>query len=424
MPGGHSRGAAHPFLVALAAVGLATILAVVSIVVVVGTDEVEDIRDTREHQAELEPFFTPPDPLPPGAPGDVLRSEPLGIDVPNGTGYRILYRTESADGAPRAGSGMVFVPHGRPPAEGRPLVSWAHPTVGMGDACAPSRAKNPLGDMVWLSDMLRNGWVVTATDYAGLGTPGLEEYLVGVSEAHDVLNAVRAAQRLPGSGAGSRYALWGHSQGGHAVLWSALLAPQYAPELQLVAAAAAAPAAELVPLIEQQWRNVVAWVIGIEIAKSWPAEYPSVRLDVLTGTARRHFADMAEDCLEEGGIEALIRRDVFQEEFFAVDPMTVPAWRAAAEAQTPDPLPPGVPLLIAQGLADEVVLPNTTALLIERSCAAGTDLTTMWMGDTDHGKAAAVSGANVTTWLAQRFAGIPPEPTCAVPLPVDPAAAD
>ena len=166
-------------------------------------------REGDERQQALQSFYQTPSPLPAGKPGDVLRSEPItsGFTLPPGTqAQRILYLTQGPSGEPRVSSGMVFIPAGAAPEGGR-KVSWAHPTVGMGDACAPSRTDSH-NLMSWLPGMLNLGWVVTATDYAGLGTDGTELYLVGKSEAYDVINAVQAAQRLPGTGAGSDYAVF------------------------------------------------------------------------------------------------------------------------------------------------------------------------------------------------------------------------
>jgi len=66
------------------------------------------------------------------------------------------------------------------------------------------------------------------------------------------VNAVRAACQAPGADAGTRWAVWGHSQGGHAALWTGALAAQLAPELTLIGVAAAAPAAELLALAHLQ----------------------------------------------------------------------------------------------------------------------------------------------------------------------------
>ena len=110
--------------------------------------------------------------------------------------------------------------------------------------------------MIWgLPDMLAQGYVVVATDYPGLGTPGIHPYLIGISEARAVLDSVRAARALPNTGASNRFAVWGHSQGGHAALYTGELAASYAPELKLVGIAAAAPATYLVELFDADKRT-------------------------------------------------------------------------------------------------------------------------------------------------------------------------
>src|SRR5690349_10415603 len=58
-----------------------------------------------QFQKSLNSFYTPPNPLTPGRPGDVIRSEPLGTNPQGGVGYRILYRTQLADGTPAVSSG-------------------------------------------------------------------------------------------------------------------------------------------------------------------------------------------------------------------------------------------------------------------------------------------------------------------------------
>ena len=105
--------------------------------------------------------------------------------------------------------------------------------------------------MIWgLADMLARGYVVAATDYPGLGTPGVHPYLIGESEGRAVLDWVRAVRDLPNSGASGRFAVWGHSQGGHAALYTGEIAARYAPELKLVGVAAAAPATYLIELFD------------------------------------------------------------------------------------------------------------------------------------------------------------------------------
>ena len=85
---------------------------------------------------------------------------------------------------------------------------------------------------------------MVATDYSNLGTAGMPNYITMAGEAHDVpANAARAAFQ-PGSRPldRSNVAVIGHSQGGHAALSAAYLAPEYAPDLSIKGSVAIAPA--------------------------------------------------------------------------------------------------------------------------------------------------------------------------------------
>ena len=66
----------------------------------------------------------------------MLRVQPLGTEVPGAHAYRILYQSSTSTGVAAPSGGMAFVPVGRAPATGRPIVAWAHPVIG--DDVAPS----------------------------------------------------------------------------------------------------------------------------------------------------------------------------------------------------------------------------------------------------------------------------------------------
>lgn len=383
---------------------LAVILSVVFLLVAV--DVTSTVRTSQE-QAGLAAFYEPPAQLP-TTPGTVIRTEPLGVDVPGATALRMLYVSERPDGTPAASGGMIFIPTTPAPEGGRPVVAWAHGTLGMGDACAPSRSTTPLGDTAnWLDQMLALGYVVVATDYVGLGTPGPELYLVAEAEARDVVNSVRAARAIPEADAGDRYVVWGHSQGGHSAIWVGHLSEKIAPELNLLGVAAAAPAAELVKIMGAQWDTLIGWGIGPEVAVSWPYVDPALsREQVLTFTGERTYERIADACTsnKEMLVELALRKSAGQQ-FFSENPVDNEAWAAFAEEQSPPPLPESIPLLIAQGTADEVVLAWPNAYLQEQWCAAGSDLTMLWMGDVGHMKAAVTAGPTVVEWVAARFDG-------------------
>lgn len=380
-------------------------------------------RESAQYQASLQPFYTPPSPLPSTQPGYLIRTEPINVSVAGGQAYRMLYVSQLADGSPAVSSGMFFVPNTTAPAGGRKVVAWAHGTLGFGDNCAPSR--NPttgLNDTQnWLSGMMQRGWAVAATDYVGVGTPGEPYYLIGQSEAHDVLNSVRALRNFAPAQAGDDFATWGHSQGGHSSLFSAQLANSYAPELHLMAAAAAAPAAELPALFGEQYNNTIAWGIGPDAAVSWPMVYPNLPLQgILSNSAMRNYQKLAYGCVTQE-VPGLELRAALGEKFFQTNPMDNPQWYGAAQAQTPQVGDIKVPLYIAQGLTDTVVLPNTTALLVQSACGQKVNTTTNWLGNTGHLQVAVVSGPSVVEWLQDRFDRLPVVGSCHQPLPVQPA---
>jgi alpha-beta hydrolase superfamily lysophospholipase len=384
------------------------------VVLTASADAREDAR-----QDALAPFYQPPDPLPDGRPGDIIRAEPLGVAVDGGRALRILYLSEAGDGTPRAASGMVFIPEVRGPAGGRPVISWAHGTIGLGDTCAPSRTSSPTRNLPWISQMLARGWVVTATDYAGLGTPGPSGYLISAEEGRDVINAVRAARSLPSTGAGNRWIAWGHSQGGHAALAAGSLAAGYAPDLTLEGVATAAPAAELARLFNTQWNTANAWVIGSDVAGAWPDFYPELaRDDILSANGEQHWKGLFNDCLSRAVSTALIRQDVLRQDFFRMSPWQSPAWRERVRENTPRPLPASMPFFVGQSTADSVVLPETTASLINRWCATGMRITTDWIGQTPHQTTAIVVAPSAVQWMQARLANQLPPDDCGIEAPV------
>ena len=380
-----------------------------------------------ETQAQLAPFYTPPDPLD-ATPGTLLRVEPLtfadpplSMDVDGSTAYRLLYVSARPDGSSAVSGAMVFLPDTPAPAQGRPVLAWAHGTVGMGDACAPSRDPQGTTDMAgWLEQSLALGWVVVATDYVGLGTPGPELYLVAQAEANDVVHSVQALRAWDLAEAGDRYAVYGHSQGGHSALWTGHLAAGIDPSLELVGVAAAAPAAMLPEIVSVQWETAAGWAIGPEALVGWQYIDPSLPIEgVLTQAGKDNAERLALECIEPAALEGYLRTDVGQN-FFTVNPSDNPGWADLIAEQTPPPMPADMPVFIAQGTADDVVLPWPQAMLQEQWCQAGSTLTMEWLGGVNHVEAAIVAGPAAMVWIADRFAGRPAPRTCDVPPPVPP----
>jgi dipeptidyl aminopeptidase/acylaminoacyl peptidase len=159
------------------------------------------------------------------SPGMLLSSKPVRNAPAGMQAWQIRYTSTDDRGKAEEVTGMVIAPTGMPSRMGRPVLAWAHGTWGVVDKCTPSAAPNFFEATPALAAMVGRGYVVVATDYAGLGTPGPHPYLIGSSAAHSMLDAVRAARAIPEAGASSRFATWGESQGGHASLWTGQLRP-------------------------------------------------------------------------------------------------------------------------------------------------------------------------------------------------------
>lgn len=170
-------------------------------------------------------FFA--EPIPPQ--GTTIASVPLDPALSlagAGPAYRVLYSTVDQHNQPAVSTGAVFLPPRSAPEGGFPVIAWAHGTVGLGDDCTPSALPRTPRDDEYLSHWLAEGYAVVASDYAGLGTPGLMSYLNSVTTAHGVVDSVIAAHDM-GLPLSPQWAIVGQSQGGGAAISSARWASEF-----------------------------------------------------------------------------------------------------------------------------------------------------------------------------------------------------
>ncbi|MFW1942508.1 serine aminopeptidase domain-containing protein [Acinetobacter guillouiae] len=178
----------------------------------------------------------------------------------------MTYKMKGITGQETQATALVFTPKTVPPAGGWPIVAWAHGTTGVADKCAPSRNKlfvewGPAQDVhthKMIDDFVKEGYVVVAPDYEGLGEPSEKEihpFLNLKSEAYSITDAVVATKSWLGNKASNKWAVAGISQGGHAALGAA----QYAARANMdyKGAVAMAPANNL-EMIESLSEMVLA----------------------------------------------------------------------------------------------------------------------------------------------------------------------
>ncbi|WP_336792427.1 lipase family protein [Gordonia malaquae] len=174
--------------------------------------------------------------------GTVISVEALehGLVLTRASGGRVFeYTTTGADGRPATSLGSLYLPKGKAPAGGWPVLSYGHGTAGLSDDVVSYTGwagDGNTGD-AYLSRWLDAGFAVAATEYVGIGTPGVHPYLNTRSEGAAMIDVVRAARSLDHR-LSNVWVANGYSQGGHATLAAAALATEYAPELVLAGASA------------------------------------------------------------------------------------------------------------------------------------------------------------------------------------------
>ncbi|MGW2600184.1 lipase family protein [Streptomyces klenkii] len=353
----------------------------------------------------------------PAAPGDVVTAAPTSFHPlpgqPTGTkAWHITYRSTTATGAPDVVSGTVIVPQdGR--TGPRPLVTYAVGTVGLADQCAPSagfpRGTTAEGNLIQL--LTQRGWAVAVTDYEGLGTPGPHTYVVGRSEGHAVLDAARAALRLPGAGLApdSPVGVMGYSQGGQAAGWAAELHDAYAPELNLKGTAAGGVPADLLKATEFNDGRIGAGLVLMG-AIGQDAAFPELNLaSYLNDKGRTAVAFLKQHCVTTDTAVSLFKRI---SDVTVRNPLKEPDWQRALHSSDLGTHAPDRPVRVYHGTQDEIVPYDGAALMRAAWCAKGATVDWRPVPAGGHGSSLLAGSVPAANWLADRFAGKPAAGNC------------
>jgi hypothetical protein len=398
-------------------------------------------------EGQYEEFYTPPDPLPDGAPGSLIRSEPSRLVLePSGqlgafvaTGTRIMYRSTDAQGNPTAVTGTYFEPDNPWSGQGpRPLIAFATGPYGMGEQCAPSRMFNQgihfsqgfdlmFGyEEGFVATMVARGFAVVVTDGEGLGIhrAALPQFLNRIAAGTTLLDAARAAMQLPGTSLDPHgpVALWGTSSGGQASASAAELAPTYAPDLHLVGAWMGAPPADLSLLLPFFDGNALAGGVGY-VLLGLEAAYPQIHdalMSVLTPRGQQMLDWSQYTCLVQAAADYAFRHVQF---WFNTDPYELISnqpLKGILDAQRVGTLKPQAPVFISINRWDPLAPWDGAHQLALDWCAKGADVE-FWTNeeppffnklDINHLLPYFVDGERAMGWVADRFNDQPTTPNC------------
>ena len=318
-------------------------------------------------------------------PEPVVSAEALAIDQTDAAGITELlgYRMPAVSGGVTIANAVVLIPQGEVPQGGFPVVGWGHRASGVSDFCAPSVSDDLRGTAAYLNQLVANGYAVVAADFEGLGTEDAHPYLHLGSGGRSLLYAVYAAVSEYES-LSNRYAVLGHSQGGHAALGAGELAGEL-QDIELTGVAAIAPPSQLVDqsltlnaIISDTSRSLAdraqaAGVVLINsalLAKGVEAVNPNFVIDSVFGNNGSNLLNSLElECISElistlvapvtgalfisGNVDSIISDTIIE----------VPVVRQYLNDLEPGRMAISVPVQLMQGLLDETVLPQSTVLL-------------------------------------------------------------
>jgi acetyl esterase/lipase len=320
-----------------------------------------------------------------------------------------MYLSRGLNGEPIAVTASVIAPAGRGDTP-RPVIAWAHGTTGIFPNCGVSHTRDPYQQTPAIGQMVKEGFVVTNTDYPGLGTPGVHPYLVGPVAAHSVLDSVRAARQLD-INAGDRFVVWGASQGGHASLWTAQIASEYASELTLLGAAASAPATDLTGIGKSKIGSQVGGIFLGYAFYAWSHVYTDARLDdIIKPEHRAQFEAMTRPCFTAPGGFLRIGGILSGTEYLSVDVLETEPWKSLLIENSPRGAI-DVPILIAHGTADPLIPIELSEAEAARRCAAGEYVQFARFPGSVH-DARDDTAPMILGWVMDRFAGRPTGSTC------------
>jgi pimeloyl-ACP methyl ester carboxylesterase len=404
----------------------------------------------------LPPFYTAVSQMKAeGKLGQIVKREKVATTIPGAQAWRIAYVSSDVNDRKTITTGLLVAPVGKAPKEGRPVVSWAHGTTGTAQNCGPSQAVNPavplnqyflIGGNSWtdyglpaVEEFIKEGYVVVATDYQGLGGGGKHQYVVSATQGRDAINAIRAAGAVKETGAGKKALVYGWSQGGGTTIAAASSGDYIAQkgtafdDIELVGFVAMAPPdfvtiapkGEVTEASAEQMLDGFAKTFSNNVfnfthlaMNLWAtqAAYPEkLKLsDLYTEEGTKAIDEiMSNKCVH---VASDTLTYTYGDQYGALMKSKVDNAKAWADSILAGSVPkakPVAPVVVYWGTKDTVVPPVMGELYREQMCKMGANVARVQLaGEITHFGTPAAAQPLYLPWVKDRFAGKPSEDGC------------
>lgn len=376
--------------------------------------------DSQRPARTLEPPFEGAPVLPPAdmsgeGPGTLVDAQPLqfmeSFDQISAAAVKMTYRSTSGlDDRPTEVSGVVVVPPGPAPRGGWPVLAVGHILTGTVPQCAPSLAAELGGYASILAVFASKGYVVTMSDYEGLGVEGLQHLpLQAATLGNNLIDSVRAARRIVPS-ASDRWAAYGIGEGGLAAWAAADRASTYGAGTQMVGAVALSPYANMAGMADAAAQGTLPreqYYLYLSVLQSLSNSPAQLNIDEYVTPFARENVDVTSKC-------APLDPKSIVDAVAALGPDDVRPGSDAAATRLRDeiesaavPLPsagPAAPVLVVYATEDQSVGAESIANAVRAACQRGNPVeVNRRVGDVNTGNDLVTQLS--LSWLEQRFDG-------------------
>ncbi|MEV6361278.1 lipase family protein [Nocardia asteroides] len=371
-----------------------------------------------------DPFYRAPAGFEQLPEGTVLRWRPIdlaafGLIPLKVTAWQLLFRTTELNGQPDASVTTVIAPSGGAD-QATPLLSFQCAIDAVSARGFPSyalqRGSRAIGtfahvELLCFADALSRGWAISIPDHEGmLGAWGAPR-----EPGYRALDGARAALNFAPLGLNpqAQVGLWGYSGGGLATSWAAEMAPDYAPELDIVGAVLGSPVGDLVSTFHRLNGGLHAGLPTLVVA-ALRRVYPDfdAALGLHVSEAGMKVLDRASRSTTGASVLRLARYNVGKHTAVPVaDLLALEAMVAMFTDAELGTRAPAVPLLVVQAVHDQIIATADIDALVERYRAHGAHVTYLRDRLSEHITLLALSTPLSLNWLADRFAGAPATPS-------------
>lgn len=390
-------------------------------------------------------------PLSSFAPGEVLKTRTVPYHVANVAtplqAIQVLYRSTDALGRPVANVTSILRP---PNAQLGKVLSYQSFYDSLNPDDSPSRAiagNTPIGQWTPSGRNFNLGGALTSIEAAVFGPMLAAGYTVVIPDTEGpdadfaagpeygmlTLDSLRAARSVSDSGIApdAQIALMGYSGGAIATNWAAILAPDYAPDVNDDLIGAAQGGVLVNPANNLRYANgSVGWggVVGmaiVGIARAYDIDFAPYLNDYGREiAARMQDASIANTIAQYPGLtwQQMVKPeyanpnsvpefvDVVNKINMGTAPIpTIPMFMVNAANGILNGTLPGGP---GTGLGDGVMVAGDVAALATRYCDAGLAVQYDQYDTIEHGIGGALWFPGALQWLTNRFNGAPAPSNC------------